>query len=282
MSDRSFGRYQNVKGAARYLFDQLALILCATPADEERFRALGANPDHVRLTGSLKVDAAAAVHKLNDAERAALREELGFTVESGTQNPQPKTTLVLLGSSTWAGEESFLLEVQQTALDAGLDVRLLLVPRHAERRTEIIELLKNQSLPWHARSTGIRPPQPVKIYLGDTTGELARLTQAADVAFIGKSLPPHDGGQTPIEAAALGVPLVYGPRMSNFRDVCRSLREAGAAWSGVDETDVKAELICLLQNTERRAKMGAAGRAWHNINQGATQRTAQALEELLH
>jgi 3-deoxy-D-manno-octulosonic-acid transferase len=121
----------------------------------------------------------------------------------------------------------------------------------------------------------------VKIYLGDTTGELARLTQAADVAFIGKSLPPHEGGQTPIEAAALGVPLVFGPRMSNFRDVCRSLRDAGAAWSGEDETDVQVELLCLLQNAERRAKMGACGRAWHAANQGATQRTVQALEDLL-
>jgi len=273
MSDRSFRRYQGVQGIARYLLGQLQLILCATPADEERFRALGANPAHVHLTGSLKFDAAGDLRKLNAEDRTTLREELGFGAD-------PKT-LVLLGSSTWAGEEAFLLEVQQAALNTGLDVRLLLVPRHAERRGEIMELLKSQALSWHARSTGLRPPQPVKIYLGDTTGELARLTQAADVAFIGKSLPPHEGGQTPIEAAALGVPLVFGPRMSNFRDVCRSLRDAGAAWSGEDETDVQVELLCLLQNAERRAKMGACGRAWHAANQGATQRTVQALEDLL-
>jgi 3-deoxy-D-manno-octulosonic-acid transferase len=278
MSDRSYARYQKARGVARRLLGQLRLILCATPADEERFRALGADPARVQLTGSLKVDAAAAVHKLSEQERTTLREELGFGAE--TRNAKLETPLVLLGSSTWPGEERLLLEIQQVALDTGLDVRLLLVPRHAERRGEIMELLKAQSLPWQARSTGVHPPEAVKIYLGDTTGELARLTQAADVAFIGKSLPPNDGGQTPIEAAALGVPVVYGPCMSNFRDVCRSLEQAGAAWRAENVTSVQTELLGLLRNTACRTKMSAAGRAWHAVNQGATKRTAAALEKL--
>jgi 3-deoxy-D-manno-octulosonic-acid transferase len=275
MSNRSFARYQNMRGLARALLGQLRLILCATATDQQRFLALGADPARTRLTGSLKFDAAAKVQKLGDGERAALLAELGFSAAT-----QFETPLILLGSSTWPGEEAMLLAAQQAALAAGLDVRLLLVPRHAERRGEIIALLEKQPLPWHARSAAQCAPQPVKIYLGDTTGELARLTQAADVAFIGKSLPPHDGGQTPIEAAALGLPLVYGPRMSNFRDVCRSLEDAGAAIRVTDEAAARSTLLALLQDPPRRAKMGAASRAWHTANQGATQRTVAALDEL--
>ena len=290
MSDRSFARYQKTPGLARALLGQLRLILCATATDQERFLALGANPAHTRLTGSLKFDAAAKVQKLDETERTALLAELGFITDAQleTRNPKPetqnsklKTPLVLLGSSTWPGEEALLLATQQAALAAGLDMRLLLVPRHAERRGEILALLSAQPLPWHARSAGLRAPQPVKIYLGDTTGELARLTQAADVAFIGKSLPPNDGGQTPIEAAALGLPLVYGPQMSNFKDVCRSLEEAGAASRATDAGTVRAELLALLQDPARRAKMSAASRAWHTANQGATERTLTALNTLL-
>ncbi len=304
MSNRSFTRYQKVRGVARKLLGQLRLILCATATDQERFLALGANPMNTRLTGSLKFDAAAKVEKLGAAERAALLEELGFgsDAESGqrisnfksqisepetqdlkpeTRNSKLETTFVLLGSSTWPGEEVMLLATQQDALAAGLDVRLLLVPRHAERRGEIIALLEKQPLAWHARSMSPRAPQAVKIYLGDTTGELARLTQTADVAFIGKSLPPNDGGQTPIEAAALGLPLVYGPRMSNFRDVCRSLEEAGAAWRVEDDAAARQALLALLQDPARRAQMGAASRAWHMANQGATERTVAALDALL-
>jgi 3-deoxy-D-manno-octulosonic-acid transferase len=278
ISDRSFQRYRRAPQTARWLLGQLRLILCATPTDQERFLALGADPAVTRLTGSLKFDVPAGP-LMSAADRQALRAELGFTPLDGA--PSAGAPLVLLGSSTWPGEEAMLLEVQKAALAAGLDVRLLLVPRHAERRREIIALLEIQTLPWHARSTAARAPGPVRIYLGDTTGELARLTQAADVAFVGKSLPPHDGGQTPIEAAALGVPLVYGPRMSNFKDVCQGLEEAGAARRVEDEAGARAALLELLRDATARARLSAAARAWHAANQGATDRTAAALEELL-
>ncbi len=275
ISDRSFRRYRQFPAFARWMFGNLRLILCATPSDHDRFVALGADPARTRLTGSLKSDVSVPAF-LNPAERAALREELGFVSDPIRGQP-----LVLLGSSTWPGEEALLLETLRVALAAGLDARLLLVPRHAERRREIIALLEKQSLPWHARSVSVRPPQPVKIYLADTTGELLRLTQAADLAFIGKSLPPHEGGQTPIEAAALGVPLVYGPNMSNFKDIARALEETGAALRVNDAPAAQAALLALLQDPARRAQMSAAARDWHAASQGATQRTAAALAELL-
>ena len=275
ISDRSFRRYRQFPAFARWMFGNLRLILCATPSDHDRFVALGADPARTRLTGSLKSDVSVPAF-LNPAERAALREELGFVSDAIRGQP-----LVLLGSSTWPGEEALLLETLRVALAAGLDARLLLVPRHAERRREIIALLEKQSLPWHARSVSVRPPQPVKIYLADTTGELLRLTQAADLAFIGKSLPPHEGGQTPIEAAALGVPLVYGPNMSNFKDIARALEETGAALRVNDAPAAQAALLALLQDPVRRAQMSAAARDWHAASQGATQRTAAALAELL-
>ncbi len=273
MSDRSFGRYQKFCAVARWLLGQLRLVLCASKPDEERFLALGADPAKTHHTGNIKFDVAANTGKFTAAQIAELRDELGFGTDPGT--------LVLLGSSTWVGEEVMLLGVIQAALAAKLDARLLLVPRHAERRKEIIALLEKQPLPWHARSTSPRARQSVKIYLGDTTGELARLTQAADVAFIGKSLSPHQGGQTPIEAAALGVPMVYGSRMSNFRDACRGLEEAGAAWSVDGATAAHMALLGLLKDPERRKKMGEAARAWHAANQGATLRTMEELEKVL-
>ena len=57
-----------------------------------------------------------------------------------------------------------------------------------------------QELPWYQRSTGDTVPENLAIHLADTTGELAHLSQIADLAFIGKSLAPNEGGQTPIEA----------------------------------------------------------------------------------
>ena len=139
--------------------------------------------------------------------RTTLRENLGFAAKD-------KKVFILLGSSTWAGEEIALLEAQGAAIDAGIDCRLLLVPRHVERAPEVLQLLKAQDLPWYQRSTGGEVPRNLAIHLVDTTGELAYLSQTADLAFIGKSLAPNDGGQTPIEAAGLGVPVLMGSNMN--------------------------------------------------------------------
>ena len=111
------------------------------------------------------------------------------------------------------------------------------------------------------------------IHLADTTGELRRLTRAADVAFCGKSLPPHEGGQTPIECAAAGVALVYGPRMSNFRDICRGLEQAGAAFRAEDADMLDVTMRRLCDDGRERSAMGRNGAAWHQGNRGATERT---------
>jgi hypothetical protein len=70
--------------------------------------------------------------------------------------------------------------------------------------------------------------------VGDTTGELRKFTQLADVVFVGKSLAPHDGGQTPVEAAVLGKPLLHGPHMTNFREIIRTLTESRRRAPGGD------------------------------------------------
>ena len=66
---------------------------------------------------------------------------------------------------------------------------------------------------------------PLDIYVADTTGELTRFTQLADLVYIGKSILPNTGGQSPIEAASLGKPIVYGPNMTNFSAICKSLEQ---------------------------------------------------------
>ncbi|HAQ58179.1 MAG TPA: 3-deoxy-D-manno-octulosonic acid transferase, partial [Opitutae bacterium] len=184
---------------------------------------------------------------------------------------------ILLGSSTWPGEEAALLRIQASVIATGTDCRLLLVPRHAERGGEIIHLLKQQPLTWHQRSQNTATPNSVSIQLADTTGELARLTQVADLAFIGKSLEPNIGGQTPIEAAGIGIPILMGPHMTNFKAVAKSLVQSGAALYATDENHLKALVLDLVKDSTARAAMSQAGRDWHAENKGSSSRIAQSI-----
>jgi len=268
LSDRSYRRSMQFAFLLRPLARGITRVLCAAKQDAQRFRALGFPAEKLQVTGNLKLDV--TIPRLDDAARAALRRELGL----------PESGLILLGSSTWPGEEEALLAALRAARGRGQPVSLLLVPRHAERREELRALLTKSGLAFHFRSAGAATGR-VDVAVGDTTGELRKLTQLADVAFVGKSLAPHDGGQTPVEAAVLGVPLLHGPHMTNFREIMRSLTEAGAVRQVGTPDELVRAVVQLLENAPERAKLSAAGREWGEANRGATERTLAVLRGLL-
>ncbi len=266
ISDKSFARHQRFRKLSGYVLGHFRRIAAGSEEDVRRFRELGHD---ATLTGNIKFDVAADA-TMSAEERAQLRAELGFGAD-------PRTVL-LLGSSTWKGEEALLLDVTRELRGAGHDVRLLLAPRHSERRAEVAAEVSASGLDWHQRSSGgpVAPAGTI-VHRADTTGELRRLTRAADLAFCGKSLTPHEGGQTPVECAAAGVAIVYGPRMSNFRDICRGLEKAGAALRAADARGLAATLRRLILEDAARAAMGRRGAAWHEGNRGATARTLALL-----
>lgn len=271
LSDKSFRRYRAAGALARWVLGQVRFICAGTQNDFDRFRALGVPADKIAFTGNMKFDVASG-ETFTAADAAALKKELGF----------PTDAPVLLGSSTWPGEEAMLLETFAEARKRFPELRLLICPRHAERRAEIVEILEKTSWKWFLRSR-TKPedvPADADVCVADTTGELRKLTHLAQLAFVGKSLPPNNGGQTPIECAALGVPLVYGPAMTNFKDVCRSLEDCGAAVKVRDAAGAQAKLLALLEDAHAREKMSASAQAWHRGNQGATARVVKFFDEI--
>lgn len=275
ISDRSFGRLSALAFLTPRLLKKFSRILTASEEDAKRFTELGAPDGTVEVSGNLKFDVKLDPI-LNDEHKQTLLRELGLYGEPAG-SPAP---VLLLGSSTWPGEEETLLRVLARARDTGIDCRLLLVPRHMERRAEIRRTLEAFPFRHHFRSEGAAP-EGVDVAVADTTGELLILTQLADLVFVGKSLPPNQGGQTPIEAAAFGKPLLYGPHMSNFRVIARQLVDNGAALVVGDETDLIEQALPLLADKEKRAAMAARSREWHAANRGAVQKTLQAIETVL-
>jgi 3-deoxy-D-manno-octulosonic-acid transferase len=267
LSDRSFRRSLRFRWALRSLLSGVTRVLCASKRDEQRFRALRIPSDRLQTTGNLKLDV--SIPLLDAAAKAELRRELGLA-----------DGLVLLGSSTWPGEEQALIEALQLARSRGLRVSLLLVPRHAERREELRALLEKSGVRFHFRTQGAATA-PVDVAVGDTTGELRRLTQLADLVFIGKSLAPHEGGQTPVEAAVLGQPVLHGPRMTNFREIIASLAEAGAARKVETPDELVRVAVELLQDEPQRARLAAAAREWGEANRGSTKRTLAVIHAQL-
>ena len=119
------------------------------------------------------------------------------------------------------------------------------------------------------------------VAVADTTGEMRALLQLADLVFVGKSLPPHTEGQTPVEAAALAKPILLGPGMGNFRAIARELEEGGAAIEVADAAALVAKTTELLPEAARRDEIAAAAGQWHRENKGAVERTLTVIREEL-
>jgi 3-deoxy-D-manno-octulosonic-acid transferase len=264
ISDRSFRRLKAVPPVARFVLGGITRLLAGSAQDADRFRELGFPPERIVVTGNIKLDV--EIRLLDGAARAVLRRELGLA----------EGRLVLLGSSTWPGEETALVDALVAARARGVPCSLLLVPRHAERREDVARLLAATGLTFHLRSRGAAGSE-VDIAVGDTTGELRDMTQVADIVFVGKSLPPHTEGQTPVEAATLGKPILFGPGMANFRAIERDLLARGAARTVAGAAELAKQAGDLLLDPAARGALSEAAARWRRDNGGGVGRTLSVI-----
>lgn len=271
MSDRSHRRYRRLAPVARPLLRGLSAILASSEVDAKRFAALRLAAT-VSTAGNLKFDFDDAASRLDPTEAVALKAECGIGPEE----------LLIVGASTWPGEEVWLTRALLRLREEGHALRLLLVPRHAERRQELKRGLIELTPRVHLRSRHPQAPEGNLVYIADSTGELRRFIQLADVAFIGKSLPPHREGQTPIEAAAYTIPTIFGPGVSNFRGITGELVDEGASIQIQAADQLESALRKLLTDPEKRRRSGSAARRVFERHRGAVERIAASIGDRLH
>lgn len=270
LSDRSFRRYQKVRMITRHLLPMVDIFCMQSTIDADRVIALGAPPDKVRVTGSAKYDIAADTESGEGEVAVEMLRLAGFTPE------QP----ILLGGSTWPGEEEALLDVYKGLKTRYRNLSLILAPRHVERVPEILDLLKKSARSFVRRSTlnpgGTPRSAPVDVLLLDTTGELRQFYRHADVIFIGKSLTQH-GGQNILEPAAFAKPVVVGPNMENFKSIMADFLAAGAVVQIETLQGLRRAVDDLLANPDKREAMGLSAARVIREQQGALKRTLDAV-----
>jgi 3-deoxy-D-manno-octulosonic-acid transferase len=267
MSPRSFGRYRRLAPLARWLFSKVAL--CAAQTDEYAacFRGLGAR--RVLVTGSVKYDGV-EVNRHNPRSEELRRL---FSVKPGE--------LALIAGSTQAPEEQVVLDIFRRARVRHPDLRLFLVPRQKDRFDEVAGLLRRAGQSFVRRSQVSRPvTDPPPVVLVDTIGELGALWGLADVAFVGGSLDGKRGGQNMIEPAAYGGAVIFGPHVWNFKEAVTRLLEAHAALQVAEAAALEVEILRLLGDPTARAALGNAAQCFVASQQGATERTLEALVDL--
>ncbi len=266
LSARSARGYRRLAGLTRATLRSLAGIAAQSQADADRFRALGAPAEAVQVLGNTKFDVGFP---------ASLREQAeGLRTAWGRDRP------VWVAGSTHEGEEGEVTAAHRRLLEAYPDALLVLVPRHPERFATVAERLRAEGWRVARRSEGMPVRREVQIHLGDTMGELPLLYAAGDLAFVGGTLVPV-GGHNPLEPAALGRPVLFGPHRFNSAEISRLLLEAGAAFEVRDAGALAEWLQRLFGDVTRRNAAGERAAEVVAANRGARDRLLQRLEGLL-
>ncbi len=274
LSPRSFKRYRLANRLLRLLIlNRVQQWVMQSEAEADRLRQLGVSADKIVVSGSIKYDGA-MVEPSKD-ELANLQELFGI------QNHH----LVWIAGSTHAPEEKIVVNIFRQLAVTYSNLYLILVPRSADRFQEVTELLAEARVPFQKRSelktsakvNEIQTDKP-RILLVDTIGELGKIWHLGHIAFTGGSLDGQRGGQSMIEPAAAGLPLLFGPHIWNFRDAAQRLIECGGAKIIRTEEEFYNEMVFLIDHPEIRRNRGDNSRQLVVQQQGATQRTLNVLD----
>ena len=266
MSDHSSRGYYRWRCFFRPILNTFDIIGVQTLQDKERYAAVAPGAS-IEVTHNMKFDQVVP----GNLKPIDLRAYFG---EGKHQ--------ILLAASTHPGEEKLIASVFSEIKNDFPVLRLVIVPRHAERGSEIAKILHELKLPFRRRSEDDGSgDKNVEVLLADTTGEMLSFMQTADVVIMGKSLAGQNEGHNIIEPALLGKAIVCGNILKNFRYILNIFKDNNALIT-IDCDEQLAEVLReLFNDAQRREKLGSKARQVVSTQQGATNNTIKLLEAIL-
>lgn len=196
ISDATFKSYRFLKGFFKKLFKNYTEILTQSEEDREKFIKIGAPEEKTSVMKNLKFD--------------VKRVDADIKIGKGSNR-------LIIAGSTHKGEDEIILSAFSKLKKEFPDVKLLIAPRHLTRLDEVKNLVGKTGLKFGQRSNN-DTFEDNEIIILDTMGELSKMYQVCDFAFIGGSFN-KTGGHNPLEAIVYNKPAISGPSIHNFRDI---------------------------------------------------------------
>ena len=208
ISDSTFKSYNTFKFVFKPFLNLYTGIFTQSNDDNEKFLTLGANPETTKVMNNLKFD--------------IKKPEINFEFNTGNSK-------ILLAGSTHQGEDEIVLNVFKELKSKDSNLKMILAPRHLTRVEEVISLIEKYGFSYDLRSNDRKNLEGIDILVLNTLGELGKMYNFADVAFIGGSFN-KTGGHNPLEALVFGKPVISGPSIHNFKDIYNIIKKANAGF----------------------------------------------------
>jgi 3-deoxy-D-manno-octulosonic-acid transferase len=257
-----------LRGPARALLGRayrgLDAIGAVNEADAKRFGRFGVPRDRVQVTGDARFDQVWDRVAGIDRNRPLLR-----MFDAGAP--------WLIAGSTWQADHARLVRALIAARATGATWRAIIAPHeptdaHVRQLEHELHLagLRYTRLPDENHAVLQRPI--VDVVIVNRVGLLADLYTVGAVAYVGGGF--GDAGlHSVVEPAALGLPVVFGPRHGNAQEAER-LARAGGAFTVRNGEELQNVLRKLRRDDKLQLRAGAAAREFVRSHTGGAERNA--------
>ena len=263
VSPRSARRFRKFAPWISPLYSRLRAVAIQERSDSRLWRELGIPAERIQHTGSLKFDPGSGEAPKQRAEFKAILDAY------------PQERPLVLAASTHPGEHVWIARAVRESSPQAI---IAIAPRHAEKRREVGQELKQAGLKMVLRSRfhASHPSLEREILVIDSTGELKDWTAHADVVIIGKSFL-STGGQNPCEAIRANKPVIFGPHMENFEPLAGQLVDNEGAALATNAAQLGEALRDAL-DTRKAALMSRNASQVLQVHSGATGRIIDLIE----
>ncbi len=268
LSENSAKGYRLITALVKPVLLKVSWIATQTEEDKRRFIEIGACEKKISVVGNLKFDLSVDETETIIKQAHAIKKEL-FAQR-----------FVWIIASTHEGEENIFLELYPRLKQYIPELLMVIVPRHPERFKLVQKLAEKKQLKTCMRSSNKACTAETDVYIGDTMGELKILYGASDICFVGGSMVPI-GGHNILEPAAIGVPIMFGPEMINFKQIAQNVLDLGAAIQCMDTEEIEKEVVRLYDSRAYQTELSTKANQFIKNNQGATERTATLIANYL-
>jgi len=220
---------------------------------ESRELLSGIGVDHVTVSGDTRFDRVEFNAK-NPIEIEPVKEFCG-------------NAPVFIGGSTWPEDEKLisLLLINYPRW------KFIIAPHEVNTdRVEGIEKLFSNSVKFSSiqkQEDKAQTNEAPQVLIIDSIGILSSIYQYGHIAYIGGGFGV--GIHNTLEAAAFGLPVIFGPNYTKFMEAVELIKN-GAAFTVKDSDELQLQME-LLSKEENRIKSGSSAREYVNSNTGATQ-----------
>lgn len=250
VSDKSIQGYRRMEFFFGPMFRSLSALCMQTANDKSKIESLGIDKSKVLTLGNLKFDTA----------------ELNLLNNNGTiKKHLPKNRTVFIAGSTHPGEEKILISSYLEVKKELPELYLIIAPRNVKRGAEIKEMASKEGLLATMRTEPVN--EASDLFILNTIGELATCYSFCQIAFVGGSLVAK-GGHNPIEPAATGIPVLFGPHMDDFSEIAESIVACGGGKIVTTIKELSTTLRRFLTDKVEREKGGNAAQNFVRKHRG--------------